>query len=293
MRIALFGRWTKSTNLEVLADFVQYLHAEGIQYNVHADYVAQMSEHGFEFVGASGTYDTCEALRGTDFLFVIGGDGTILDAVRFVGKAGLPIVGVNAGRLGFLTTVSQYELKAAMQDLTRNAWRIDPRAMLTVETRPDRKFQKCNYGLNEVTIHKANSNEMITISTYINGEFLNAYWADGLIISTPTGSTAYSLACGGPIIAPTAGVLVLTPIAPHSLTVRPLVISDDAVISFEIQSRSGQALVAVDNVTELVDQQTEVAVRKAAFTANLVRLPSRTYFATLRGRLNWGLDQRN
>ncbi|MDX2062712.1 MAG: NAD kinase [Bacteroidia bacterium] len=293
MHLALFGRWTKTLNLEVLHDFQAYLAAEGIAYSVHADYLTQLGEHGIELTGYSRVFETPEELSGVDFLLSLGGDGTMLDAVRFVGPLGLPIVGVNAGRLGFLASVSQYEIKAATADLARGAWRLDPRTMLTVETRPERKFKQCNYGLNEVTLHKANSNEMITIRTFINGEFLNAYWADGLIISTPTGSTAYSLACGGPIIAPTSGVLVLTPIAPHSLTVRPVVIADDAVISFELESRSGQSLVAVDNLTELVDRHTEVAVRKAPFTANLVRLPSRTYFATLRGRLNWGLDLRN
>lgn len=290
MRIALYGRLTKKTNLEVLRDFFDYLRGEGIQFCVHTDYAQAL---GNVLPKGTDCFDQKNGLDGCDFLYSIGGDGTILDAVRTVGLRGIPVLGVNAGRLGFLASVSQYELQLATADLLRNAWKLDKRAMLTIEAQPGPIFDGQNFGLNEVTIHKANTNEMITVHCYINGEFMNAYWTDGLIISTPTGSTAYSLACGGPIISPRSGTFVITPIAPHSLTVRPIVIDDESVVSLGIESRSGQALVAIDNQTQLVPETIELAVRKADFTANLVKLPSRSYFSTLRNRLNWGLDNRN
>jgi NAD+ kinase len=195
--------------------------------------------------------------------------------------------------LGFLASISQHELCAVTDDLIRNAWRDDRRTMVEVEAEPTGIFGDYNYGLNEVTIHKSHSNEMITVHTYINGELLNSYWADGLIIATPTGSTAYSLACGGPILTPQAGAFVITPIAPHSLTVRPIVIPDSSVISFEIESRSGQVIVALDNRTEIVNNNIALAVRKASFDTRLVKLMPRSFYHTLRTRLNWGLDTRN
>lgn len=294
MKIALFGRHTKTTNAEVLRDFLHFLSAEGVHYLIYAPYCTELKERGvLDDSFHAPTYETLDEVRDVAFLYSIGGDGTILDAVRFIGRAGIPILGVNAGRLGFLASVSQYELKLATTDLLRNNWKVDERTMVTVETRPGVAFGGYNFGLNEVTIHKANTNEMIVVHTFINGEFLNSYWTDGLVISTPTGSTAYSLACGGPIMSPRSNSFVLTPIAPHSLTVRPIVIADNSIVSFEIESRSGQALVAVDNRTELIPDSTEIAVKRADFNANLVKLNSRSYFSTLRNRLNWGFDIRN
>jgi NAD+ kinase len=295
MHIAVFGRVTKTTNFEVLRDFFLHLQQEGITYSILGEYAVQLSQHKVLEPPAQPArlFDTVQQVQGADFLYCIGGDGTILDAVHFLGRTPIPILGVNAGRLGFLASVSQYELKLATADLKRNAWKTDPRTLLTLESRPAKIFETERFGLNEITIHKSNSNEMIVIHTFINGEFLNSYWTDGLIVSTPTGSTAYSMACGGPIISPRSSVLVITPIAPHSLTVRPMIIPDNSVISFEIESRSGQALVAVDNGTTLVPENIELAVKKADFVLNLVKLPSRSYFNTLRNRLNWGLDNRN
>jgi NAD+ kinase len=226
-------------------------------------------------------------------MYSIGGDGTLLDAVRLVGKNPIPILGINVGRLGFLTHATLDNLPQLTNELSKNNFLVEARSLIIAETEPHNIFGNENYGLNEVTIHKANSNEMIVIHVYVNGEFLNTYWADGLIISTPTGSTAYSLACGGPIISPRSNTFVLTPIAPHSLTVRPIILPDDIIISFEVESRSGQALVAVDNRTTLVQNHQEIAIRRADFDIQLVRLPNRSYFDTLRYRLNWGLDVRN
>ena len=292
MQIALFGRLTKTTQPAVLAEFVAFAREQGVGLRVLAAYADELERAGLALGPHIERFEQAEQLSDVSFLYSIGGDGTILDAVRFIGRHNIPVLGVNAGRLGFLASVNQHELQTATLDLLANAWKPDVRTMLSIQAKPQPVFNDNNRGLNEVTIHKANSNEMITIHTYVNGEFLNSYWTDGLVISTPTGSTAYSLACGGPIVSPAAASIVITPIAPHSLTVRPMVIPDHAVISLAIESRSGQALVALDNRTELISDHTELAVRKADVTATLVRLPARSYFQTLRGRLSWGLDSR-
>lgn len=293
MNIAIFGRLTKTTRFDVLGEFFAYLQTTGVQASILASYAEELRTHGLD-AATSGIrrFDTLSDMGSPDFVYSIGGDGTILDAVRFIAHANIPILGVNAGRLGFLASVNQQELQTATADLIVNAWKPDVRSLLSITAKPNPVFADFNCGLNEITVHKALSNEMITVHTFVNGEFLNSYWTDGLIVSTPTGSTAYSLACGGPILSPKTPSFVLTPIAPHSLTVRPMVIPDSAVISFAIESRSGQALVALDNRTELIADSTELAVRRADVGVTLVRLPSRGYFSTLRSRLSWGLDTR-
>ena len=206
----------------------------------------------------------------------------------------VPVLGVNFGRLGFLTTITQANLYNATEELMRDMYKVDLRTAIVVESNPKGLFEEYNLGLNDFTIHKTQSNEMITVHTYINGEFMNSYWGDGLIIATATGSTAYSLSCGGPIIHPNSGAFVITPVAPHSLTVRPVILSDDYVISFEIESRTGKAMVALDTRSQEINNKMEIAVRKAKEKIKLVRVASSTgYFNNLRGRLMWGRDSRN
>lgn len=295
MEVAIYGKLTKNTRVEQLCDFLEFLHRNHINYRIFEDYAKELQKypilHPF-LKAAQGLFKANIDLENCAFLFSIGGDGTLLNAVYFSAHNNIPIVGVNAGRLGFLASVYQSELVELTRDLIQNVWKEERRMLLEVEAAPVPILGDFNYALNEITIHKSNSNEMIVIHTYINGEFLNSYWADGLIISTPTGSTAYSLACGGPIMTPQAGTFVITPIAPHSLTVRPMIVPDTSVISFGIESRSGQALVAVDNRTVLVENSIELAVRKSDKFVRLVRAPFRSYFTTLRDRLNWGVDSR-
>lgn len=295
LSVAVFGRLTRTTRGPALQAFLQRCRHQEVKLSILASYSAELREAGLvhEMDLELPQFDQLEQLAGTDVLCSIGGDGTILDAVRFLGRSGIPILGVNAGRLGFLASVSQDELVTALDELLLGRWRLDRRTLVTVDTLPNDVFPPGTAGLNEVTIHKSNSNEMITVHTYLNGQYLNSYWTDGLIVATPTGSTAYNLACGGPIMSPHSQVLVINPIAPHSLTVRPMVLPDDAVLSFSVESRSGQALVAVDNITRLITDRTELAVRKADYTVPLVRLTQNNYYDTLRKRLNWGLDYRN
>jgi NAD+ kinase len=201
-------------------------------------------------------------------------------------------MGINLGRLGFLTGVGTEDISGALEALMKGHYTIDKRSLLRLESNRN-LFGGVNYALNELTIHKKDSSSMITINTYLNGEYLNSYWADGLIIATPTGSTGYSLSCGGPIVAPYSGNFVITPIAPHNLNVRPIVVSDQNVISLEVEGRSQYFLASLDSRSVTIDSAISLAVRREDFTMSLVRLGSTNFLNTLRKKLNWGLDTRN
>lgn len=294
MKIAVFGRRTDKTDFSRLTEFFRYLRDRKITYSIAPSYVGDL-------FGQLPEWDTLVApfvladkqLDEIDYAYSFGGDGTLLNSVRALKGRDIPVLGVNFGRLGFLTSVTQDELIPATDNLQRGVFRVETRRAIEVESNPPGLFAGQSFGLNDLTIHKSNTNEMITVHTYINGEFLNSYWGDGLIISTPTGSTAYNLSCGGPIIHPNAGVFVITPVAPHSLTVRPMIIPDSYVISFEIESRSGQAMVALDTRTELVNEGTEIAVRLSDTPVKLLRTHGSKYLDMLRDRLMWGKDTRN
>ena len=294
MKLAIFGRKSDRHNLGVLGEFFRFLQERGIEYLVHPPYARDLAgeyENYLEDV-APFLLEGEEDLLSCDFAYSFGGDGTFLDTSHVV-RDKLPLLGINFGRLGFLTSIMAEDLLSATDELSRDMYRIDTRTGLTVETSVEGLFGDDNFGLNDMTIHKHRSNEMITVHTYLNGEFLNSYWGDGLIISTPTGSTAYSLACGGPIIHPQAHSFVITPVAPHSLTVRPMVIPDEYVISFSVESRTGAAMLALDTRTVLVDNKVDIAVRKADCQVKLLRVQSTNYLETLRNKLMWGRDNRN
>lgn len=294
MKLAIYGKYTARTDLEFLGRFFDYLENERIEFGIIDEYAAELAEESPELVKklAAHRFEDKVDTEKFDFALSFGGDGTLLNTATSVGHRA-PILGVNFGRLGFLTTIMQDQLFGAVQDLREGIYQIDRRSAITVESSPTPLFEDANFGLNDLTIHKSQTNEMITVHTYINGEFLNTYWADGLIIATPTGSTAYSLSCGGPVIHPMAKNFVITPVAPHSLTVRPMILPDSYVISFEIESRTGHAMIALDTRTELVDQNIEIAVRKADFDIRLVRVAGGNYLGALRNRMMWGKDSRN
>ena len=237
-------------------------------------------------------YTPGEKLRGLDLFLSVGGDGTLLETVTHVSTTEIPILGINTGRLGFLATISMAETENALAKVFAGAYTLDQRAVLSLKSNKD-IFGKLNYALNDFTVVKKDTSSMITIHTYINGEFLNSYWADGIIVSTPTGSTGYSLSCGGPLIFPRSGNFVITPVSPHNLTVRPIVVSDDSEISFEVEGRSKKYLVSLDSRIETVDSSVKLKLSKAGFSVNLVQLEGHHYFKTLRQKLNWGLDIRN
>jgi NAD+ kinase len=237
-------------------------------------------------------YHPGDSLDEIELFISIGGDGTLLESVTHIGKLEIPILGINTGRLGFLATISKEETETALQKFFQGAFILDKRALLKLETNKD-IFGGLNFALNDFTVVKKDSSAMITIHTYIDGEFLNSYWADGIIVSTPTGSTGYSLSCGGPLIFPRSGNFVITPVSPHNLTVRPIVVSDASEITFRVEGRSKRFLVSLDSRVASVDSSVKLKVSKADFKVNLVQLEGNHYFKTLRQKLNWGLDVRN
>ncbi len=227
-----------------------------------------------------------------DILFSIGGDGTMLDAVTLVGDSGILLTGINMGRLGFLSGISKERIIPALDAIFASEYDLDQRTLLKLETE-NGIFRPVNFALNELAVYKAKPVSLLTIRTWVNGDFLNSYWADGLIVSTPTGSTAYSLSCTGPIIAPDAGSFVITPIASHNLTVRPVVLRDDVEIRILVGGEKTSFFVSMDSRIQEVQNPVELLIKKAGFRINLLRLRDASFFNTLRDKLNWGLDVRN
>lgn len=238
------------------------------------------------------TYHPTEPLPAMELLISIGGDGTLLESVTHIGKTEIPVLGINTGRLGFLATISREETEHALEQVLTKSLILDKRALLRLET-DQRIFGNLNFALNDFTVVKKDTSAMITIHTFIDGEFLNSYWADGIIVSTPTGSTGYSLSCGGPLIFPHSGNFVLTPVSPHNLAVRPIILSDTSEISFQVDGRSKKFLVTLDSRIATVDNTVKLTIRKADFIVNLVQMEGHHYFKTLRQKLSWGLDVRN
>lgn len=237
----------------------------------------------------SGYEDLGESV---DCVISLGGDGTMLDTITLIREKNIPVLGINFGRLGFLASISREELATAVDALVNHTFIIDKRTLIHLDSNTP-LFADAPFALNEFTIHKKDTSPMVKIHTYMNGEFLNTYWADGLIVSTPTGSTGYNLSCNGPILFPDSSSLVITPICPHNLNVRSLVIPDNNIISFEVEGRADEFIVALDARRELVPKSVQLAVRKEAFNISLIRLNENTFLSTLRTKLTWGLDKRN
>jgi len=233
-----------------------------------------------------------DKLEGVDVVLSIGGDGTLLDTVTYVGAQQLPILGINTGRLGFLATIPYDNINIALDALYKGHYALDDRALIRVDSDQE-VFNGINFGLNEFSVLKRDTSSMIVVHTYIDGEYLNSYWGDGLVVATPTGSTGYSLSCGGPLVLPQTNNFVISPVCPHNLNVRPMIVSDRSVISFEVEGRSSSYLAALDSRSTPVDMNIQLAVRREAFVARLVKLHHVNFLSTLRSKLNWGLDKRN
>lgn len=227
-----------------------------------------------------------------DCLISLGGDGTILDAVALVRDKNIPILGINFGRLGFLAGIGKEELTLAVDALVSGTYVVDKRTLIHLDASIP-LFSDTPFALNEFAIHKRDISPMIKVHTYLNGEFLNTYWCDGVIVATPTGSTGYNMSCNGPIVFPDSSSLVITPVAPHNLNVRPIVIPDSNIISFEIEGRTDQIICALDARREIVDKDIQLAIKKEKFTVSLVRLNENNFLSTLRTKLTWGMDKRN
>lgn len=229
-----------------------------------------------------------------DLFFSIGGDGTILKSVTFVGDLNIPIVGINSGRLGFLATIQKERVTESIHQILKGEYTISERSLLSISTAPEHnELLPLHFALNEVAVNRKNTTSMIKVETHVNGEYLTSYWSDGLIIATPTGSTGYSLSCGGPVIDPSADSIVITPIAPHNLNARPLVIPDNGEITLKVSGREDQYLVSLDSRIATLNNETIITIKKAAFKVKLVQLHNDSFIKTLRKKLLWGEDKRN
>lgn len=288
MKIGLYAKVINTPKqLKLTEEIIQFLLMEKVEVKLHQQLAENLNKR-FQLP----EFDLlCKKDPIIDYLICIGGDGTILDAVQITGDSQVPIIGVNTGRLGFLANVSTDGFKNAFSELKIGSFSIDKRSLLQLESNTE--LFRFNFALNDFVLHKKETSSMITVHAFLNGEPLNSYWADGLIIATPTGSSGYSLSCGGPILFPKSSSLVITPIAPHNLNVRPIIIPDDQVLSFEIEGRSNQFLASLDSRSVTIDQSVQIAIRKADFSINLVRFEGDTFLKTLRNKMLWGMDNRN
>lgn len=292
IHVAVYGRIFGDKHLPYVRYFFERLkeiQATAYIYEPFMDYLKPRVNMDYSV----NVFNHHEDIKGRiDYFFSIGGDGTFLESTALVRDSGIPIIGINTGRLGFLSGISIDEIDQCLDVMVKKSYTIDSRALLKLETE-SHLFDDRNFALNELTIHKKDSTSMISIHAYLNGKFLNSYWADGLVVATPTGSTAYSLSCGGPIIHPETNNFIITPIAPHNLNVRPIVIPDNAELLLKVEGRSKHFLVALDSRTETIDSSVELKITKANFSINMLHMESNNYLSTIRNKLNWGLDNRN
>ncbi|MDX9904946.1 MAG: NAD kinase [Bacteroidales bacterium] len=292
MVIALFGKPISQENLKYVQSVIDKLLLKQCRVLFHRQFYESLS--GQVETGENiGFFDDMEDLAGkVDYFISIGGDGTILDAVTLVRDSGIPIMGINIGRLGFLSSIGKDEILPAIDKVLDGDFRIDSRTLVAL-SQPKDLFGDLSYALNELTITRKDTTSLIVLHVYIDDKYLNSYWADGLIIATPTGSTAYSLSSGGPILTPGSRNFVLTPIAPHNLTVRPVVIPDMSSIRVIVEGREDQFLVSLDSRKATIHSNFELVVEKAAFSINMIQMREKDFFMTIRDKLKWGLDARN
>ena len=294
MKIAVFGQYYQNNTHSIVEKVVSFLEQNNIEICFYKIFYDKLIENEVSLSEYS-TFDSHECLKDNfDYLISIGGDGTILRAATFVRNYNLPIIGINAGRLGFLATIQEENIEKLLTRVVENNFSISKRTLVSLHTHPENvDLEDINFALNEITVSRKDTTSMITIETYINNEYLNSYWADGLIISTPTGSTGYSLSCGGPVIMPTSNCFVITPIAPHNLTARPLIIPDDSELTLKIKGREEQYLVSLDSRITSVSNETTLTVKKSDFHISIIEFPEEGFLRTIRKKLLWGEDKRN
>lgn len=292
MRVGIYGRSFDDSfipNIQVLFNTLKFFGWEVAVYEPFMAFLQPRISMSIE----PDIFNKYEDVKGNfDMMLSVGGDGTFLETSTIIRDTGIPILGINTGRLGFLASTSKDNIKAALQDIKDNKYRLQTRSLLKLVTK-EGLFGEDNFALNELTVHKKETSSMITIHTYIGDLYLNSYWADGLIISTPTGSTAYSLSCGGPIIVPGAQDYVITPIAPHNLNVRPVVVPDSREIRLKIEGRGRDFLCSLDSRSVTIDSSIELTVQKAEFEINVIQTEGQNFLNTIRNKMMWGLDRRN
>lgn len=291
MKIAIYSRGGETVTYNDLLFLLRELEQNKVTSFIYHDYWEQVKE---QFPDKKyETFSTSAELDDSfECIISMGGDGTLLDTLMLIRDSNIPVLGINLGRLGFLAAIGKNELSLAVSALVNRTYLIDQRSLIHLDANLP-LFGDIPYALNEFAIHKRDTSSMIKIHTYLNGEFLNTYWADGLIVSTPTGSTGYSLSCNGPVVFPDSASFVITPVAPHNLNVRPIIIPDNNVVSFEIEGRADQFICTLDSRKEIVNKEIQLAIRKEAFSLGLIRLNENSFLQTLRNKLSWGLDTRN
>jgi len=292
MKIGLYGRVLTEQHTAFVQNLINTLHSRGIYFTIHENYYEVIKDK-IKFSQAPDLFAYSSTIANKiDYLLTLGGDGTFLDSIRIVRNSGVKVLGVNMGRLGFLATVSKANITKALDALMAKNYVLDERALLEVNM-PNLVFEDSNIGLNEFAIYKKESSSMITVHAYIDGEFLNSYWADGVIVATPTGSTGYSLSCGGPVIQPASNTLVITPIAPHNLNVRPIIVADSVEISFDAEGRQDEFIATLDSQHTTISNTDLPKIKKANFKMQLIRLKENSFLDSLRSKLMWGVDKRN
>jgi NAD+ kinase len=292
MKAAIYSRVMDESQQGNVQLFFDELYRQKIQPVIFLPFLEQI-RHFINLPAEIETFSLAEHLTPEfEYIFSLGGDGTMLDTVTLVRDKKISIMGINFGRLGFLAGIGQEEIREAVQAIAKSTYVVDKRSLIHLDA-DFPMFGNIPYALNEFAIHKRDTASMIKVHTYLNGEFLNTYWADGVIVATPTGSTGYSLSCGGPIVFPETGSFVITPVAPHNLNVRPIIVPDDNIISFEVESRSENIICALDSRREIVGKNVSLAVKKEDFKVSLLRLSENSFLQTLQNKLTWGLDKRN
>ena len=292
MTIAIFGSPYPEHFTKYIQHLIKKLESEHIKIIIEEEF-NKFLQNSIRFTNKNETFNSYETLKdNADFLFSIGGDGTLLKAVTFVRGSNIPIMGINTGRLGFISSISAGQIDDAVNDILKGNYEINERALLQLNTK-NNLFKEKNFALNEVAISKKDTSSMIRIDAYVDDEFLNTYWADGLVISTPTGSTGYSLSCGGPIIMPGTNNIIVTPNAPHNLNVRPIVLNDASVLKLKVNDRDQLALGSLDSRSRAFDSEIELTIKKANFKIKLVQPQDNSFTSTIRNKLMWGLDKRS
>lgn len=294
MKVAIYGQYYQNSTEPIINDIFVFFNKNNVEMIIESHFLLMLNERKIVEKKYKTFTSHTELDASFDMLISIGGDGTILRAATLVRDSGIPILGINAGRLGFLASVQKENIASFMQFVIAKKYTISKRALLSLTcSPPNESIQEINFAMNEITVSRKDTTSMITIDTYLNDEFLNSYWADGLIISTPTGSTGYSLSCGGPILTPDVKSLVITPIAPHNLTARPLVVPDETEIRLKVSGREEYYLVSLDSRVTSIKNESILTLKKTPFQINMVEIPEETFLKTLRSKLLWGEDKRN
>jgi len=291
MKFALYGKSLNSSFVRTLQSLLNYLAQKKIEILIFEPFYKFLkNSYKFDFPALNTFSAYTDLTENIKVIISIGGDGTFLETVSIIRDKAIPVLGLNTGRLGFLATISENDIQKAIDFIIKGKFTIEERTLLKLDE--NEFYNGYNYALNDITVQKSGSG-LISIHAYLDGEFLNSYWADGLIIATPTGSTAYSLSVGGPVVLPQSGNFIVSPIAPHTLTVRPIVVPDHMNIKLKVDSRDADYIISLDHQSKILNKPFDIYISKADYKIKLLKLTDTSYYETLRNKLMWGMDKRN